>query len=77
MIESRLNFVPGFAIIAAQMSGPTLQSFHESNEIACAATKRMVHLSALRVEPAEICFAKNGNVRMWRLLSAMNVDIGR
>ncbi len=58
--------VQGVAIVRDNSFGPTLASFHRSEAEAGAALRTMIDLVPLLLEPAEVCFAQNGNVRLWR-----------
>jgi len=68
--SSVLDFKQGHAVVASRYFGDVLISFHDSVNQAVQAVKKTIDSDPLRTEPSEVCFAKNGNVRMWRLNQA-------
>ena len=62
-----LDFQQGHAVVASRYCGDVLISFHDSGEKSMQATRRVIDLDPLRTAPAEVCYANNGNVRVWRL----------
>ncbi len=61
-------FVQGFAVVTRHsLYGDSLRSFHASVEQATQAVQSVIDANPIRVESAEVTFAHNGNVRMWRL----------
>ena len=55
-----------FVIAATRNSNLFLVSFYESMELANKAMCKTIDADALQIVPAQIQFAKNGNVRLWR-----------
>jgi hypothetical protein len=55
----------GYAVVANRSGSDSLRSFHEHNHIAAQSLQQTVDTAPLRVVPAEVSFASNGNVRIW------------
>ena len=64
-----LEFQPGYAVVARRGERNILKGFYWQEMFACEAKARMIDLDPLSVELAEICYAANGNVRIWKLRS--------
>lgn len=62
-----MEFTQGFAIVAKRYHGDVLLSFHGTEDGADEVAKMTIDADPLRIARADICYAKNGNVRMWRL----------
>jgi hypothetical protein len=60
------TFVQGYAVVAERGGSNTLRSFHDSRDNAGHMANRSIDTSPLQVVPAEVLYAINGNVRMWR-----------
>lgn len=58
--------VDGFVLAAVRWSGSHLRSFHLTRDEAETAMKDSTDIDDLNVLPANVRFAKNGNVRYWR-----------
>ncbi|BDT74119.1 hypothetical protein os4_36720 (plasmid) [Comamonadaceae bacterium OS-4] len=56
----------GHAVVALRLRHLHLRSFHVDPEHAKAALHQTMDSDPLKAIPAEVTFAKNGNVRMWR-----------
>lgn len=67
VVTLQLFFQQGYAVVARRNSGDVLRSFHSSDEDAENGARMTIDIDPLRVEPAEVSYASNGNVRMWRL----------
>jgi hypothetical protein len=59
----------GFGVIAHQYHGDVLRSFHGTAEYASSVLKRTVDTDPLRIEAIKVNFAKNGNIRLWNLVT--------
>ncbi len=66
MIVAPRVMVVGVAVVREGLSGLTLASFHRSEDEAGTALRTMIDLVPLRLAPAEVWFAQNGNVRLWQ-----------
>ena len=62
-----IQFRRTFVVAAARNCNEFLRSHHIDRKSAEIALKMTIDTDRLRVVPAEIEFAANGNVRIWRL----------
>ena len=60
--------IKGFAIVAMRRGQPRLRGFRACQTDACAAMRMTVDSDPLRIEPATVTFASNGNVRLWNFI---------
>ena len=67
--EHHMPFVKGHAVVVRWNGSDFLRSFHDTEERANEAASRTIDLYPLRVVEAEVLFADNGNIRMWRKAS--------
>lgn len=66
MNVSEIPFQKGVAVVRETAYGPALSSFHKTMEAAAQVLSRTIDLVPLVLSPAEVWFADNGNVRLWR-----------
>ncbi|WP_157763866.1 hypothetical protein [Paraburkholderia aromaticivorans] len=58
--------VDGFVLATVRWSGSQLRSFHLTRDEAVSAMNSSTDIDDLNVLPANVRFAKNGNIRYWR-----------
>lgn len=63
-----MEFTKGFAVVARCSHSDFLRRFTLDASEANRLMSHMIDASPLRVIPAEICYAANGNVRQWNIL---------
>lgn len=67
-VEHGLEFQQGYAVVVRQQGSDCLRSFHSGHQAAAQTADQSIDCNPLRVASAKVCYATNGNVRMWKLL---------
>lgn len=66
--------VHGFAVTAERNGNLFFRGLHPTEEQANQALRRTIDVAALRVVEADVTYAKNGNVRIWRATPSKTLD---
>jgi hypothetical protein len=64
--SSDVKRASGYAVVALRSGSPHLRSFHEGDLQAAHAMRQTIDVDPLQVVPADVTYAANGNVRVWK-----------